>query len=275
MPGTATALEHLLLLVVGIAGLWTGTHLVVGNSVRLARRFQVSDLFLGLTLLALGTDLPELLVAVDGALHNLRGIESSGVVVGTAGGSSVGQISIVIGLTALLHYLTIGGRQLRLLGVELVGSCALLFLLAKDGSLTRVDGLVLSLVFLLYMGFTVANRSVGAEDVEVVGPEGESSAWRSAGLLLLGLAVVVLSSELTVDKALELASDWGLQQSFVGAVLVGIWTVAADVYASALLLLALSGIFLVRGRKGLKGRGGLLMTSGFLLPIVYAFVMRG
>jgi cation:H+ antiporter len=244
MLDSAARLDEFMLLVVGLAGLWFGTQLVVQNSVRLARRLNVSEMFLGLTLVALGTDLPELLVAVDGALHNLRGIESSGVVIGTAVGSSVGQISIVIGLTAVLHYLTIGSRQLRMLGVELVGSCLLLFLLAYDGGLGRVDGLVLSLVFLIYLGYTVANRNVGREEFEVDVSEADQPLWRTGTLLTLGLAVVVLSSELTVDKALELSRGWGLQQSFVGAVLVGLGTSTPE--------LAVSLRAIAHGRTGLS-----------------------
>ncbi|MCB1150065.1 PepSY-associated TM helix domain-containing protein [bacterium] len=55
----------------------------------------------------------------------------------------------------------------------------------------------------------------------------------------------------------------------------GFWTVAGDVYASILIVLALSGIFLVKGRKGLAGRGGVLMVLGILLPVIYAVAMRG
>jgi cation:H+ antiporter len=244
MPVTTANLDNLLLLVMGLAGLWGGTHLVVQNSVRLARRFNVSDLFVGLTLLALGTDLPELVVAVDGALHNLRGVDSSGVVVGTAVGSSVSQISIVIGTTALLHYLTIGGRQLKMLGVELVGSCVLLFILAYDGSLGRGDGAVLALVFLFYLGYTVATRSVGVEQEESARSGDKRPLWLAGGILATGLAVVLLSSELTVDNALELSRDWGLRQSFVGAVLVGLGTSMPE--------LAVSLRAITQGRAGLS-----------------------
>lgn len=55
----------------------------------------------------------------------------------------------------------------------------------------------------------------------------------------------------------------------------GFWTVAADAYAAILIILTVSGIFLVKGRKGLAGRGGVLMALGILLPVAYAVVMRG
>ena len=205
-------LSTFLLFLAGLAGLWWGTQLVILNSVNLAKRFRVSELFVGLTILALGTDLPELLVAVDGALHNLRGIPSSGVVVGTAVGSSVSQISFVLGMAALFHYITIGPRQIRLLAVELVACTILLFLLARDGGLTRADGVILLAVFAIYMVHTVANRRDEVEaDAQAEGAAPPRRALVELALVALGLLVVILSSELTVDQALHVAQGWGLQ----------------------------------------------------------------
>jgi cation:H+ antiporter len=223
-----------LLLVIGLLGLWGGTDLVVRNAVLLAQRLRVSELFIGLTVLALGTDLPELVVAIDGALHNLRGIPSSGVVVGTAVGSSIGQISLVIGVTAILHYITIGPRQLRLLGVELIASVGLFFLVARDGQVDSTDGLILLFAFATYIGYTVAARQDGVgEDVDLDGDGAQRKPWWALLLLLIGLGVVVASSELTVDQAVALSRGWGLQQSFVGAVIIGIGTSLPELAVSA------------------------------------------
>jgi cation:H+ antiporter len=143
-----------------------------------------------------------------------------------------------------LHYLTIGGRQLKIFGVELVGSSALVFLLSYDGALDRIDGAVLSLVFVLYLGYTVANRTAGVEEPELDVVERHRPTWLSSALLALGLAVVLVSSELTVDNALRVSRDWGLQQSFVGAVLVGLGTSTPE--------LAVSLRAIAQGRAGLS-----------------------
>ncbi|MCA8977109.1 MAG: sodium:calcium antiporter, partial [Planctomycetes bacterium] len=84
-------MASLALLIVGLAGLWLGTELAIGGTITVAKRSGISEQFLGLTVLAIGTDLPELVVAVDGALQQLRGVDASGIIVGNAIGSAITQ----------------------------------------------------------------------------------------------------------------------------------------------------------------------------------------
>ncbi|MBT8065194.1 MAG: sodium:calcium antiporter, partial [Gammaproteobacteria bacterium] len=90
-----------LLLIAGITGLWLGTELTIGGALAIARRHQLSEFFVGLVILSIGSDLPEIAIAIDAGLKTLMGSDASGVVVGTSVGSVVAQIGFVLGLAGV------------------------------------------------------------------------------------------------------------------------------------------------------------------------------
>ena len=217
-------IDDFVLLVAGILGLWGGTELTVRNALRLARNFKVSQLFVGLTILAFGTDLPELVVAIDGAIHNVRGMDASGLIVGNVIGSSICQITIVIGATALFHYLNVGKIQIRYLAIELIGSVILFALIAFDRQITWNDGSILIIAFLIYF-FTLVQRERKRRPGQDQTPKSETSKIIVQILLLTtGLGIVAICSEFTVNRALDLAETWNIRQSFIGAIIIGLGT---------------------------------------------------
>jgi len=102
---------ELLLLICGLAGLWVGSEALIRGAMSLADHFKVSDAVFGMLILAIGTDLPELFVAVDASLRSLAGEDLSGIVIGSAIGSSIGQFALVIGVAGFIGF---SSRPLRL-----------------------------------------------------------------------------------------------------------------------------------------------------------------
>ena len=139
-----------LVLAAGVAGLWGGTELAVRGAARLGRAFGVSEGFLGLTVFAIGTDIPEWLVAIEGGWQRLDGIATSGLVVGNAIGSTIAQGALVLGIAGLGGTLRLAPREVRRDGIPLLLAAVVLFVLAWDGSVTRAEGAVLMATYAVY-----------------------------------------------------------------------------------------------------------------------------
>ncbi len=209
-----------LILIAGIAGLWLGTELTVGGALAIARRHQLSEFFVGLVILSIGSDLPELAVAVDAGIKGLMGNDTSGVVVGTSIGSVVAQIGFVLGLAGMISFLTLPRVVVVKHGAVLLAATALLFLLAFDGVVTRTEGLVLVTTYVIYVVALMNGENVPDEEPgHLAGGD-----WRSWILLLAGLGTVIISSEVTVTSAVNIAHAFDVSEALISVLIIGLGT---------------------------------------------------
>jgi len=208
----------IVLLILGLAGLWFGTELTIHGAVSIAKRYGVSEFIIGIVILSIGSDLPELSIAVDAGLKNLRGGNYSDVVVGSALGSSLGQIGFVLGFVGLLSYLTLPRQIVYRHGATLLGSLALVALFGWDGTVTSTEGAALLLFYAIYL-VALLNEVNGGTAVE---QSGELPLTRSLPYLGAGLAIVIGSAELTVSSAVSVAQVLGLSESVVSVILIGL-----------------------------------------------------
>jgi cation:H+ antiporter len=209
------------LFIIGLIGLWTGTQWVVKSAIGIAKRFNLSHTFVGLAILAIGTDLPEIFVTINAAFLQLNGIESSGIITGNAIGSSISQISIILGLSALLMNFNIARKDLLRDGTALLGSILLLYIVGYDGIISRTDGSMLLLGYIIY--YVVLSKSKSTKDYNNVSKQNYSN-LKLAGFLAIGLVVLIVSSHFVVENARDFAKQWGVEQSFVGIILIGLGT---------------------------------------------------
>ncbi len=208
------------LLLLGLAGLWGGTLLTIRGAVRLSERYGLSHGFVGLAVLSVGTDLPELVVALSGSVQQLQGIEASGVIVGSAFGSAITQGTLVLGVAGLFGYLPVAPRMVRRDGTVLVLSIGLAAALAFDGLVTRLEGTVMMLAYLIYFVSLVQAEARTAEPEELL-PDGQLPAPVSIGL---GLVLVTLAAHVVVTVGIEVASAIGVSQTLLGVIFVGVGT---------------------------------------------------
>jgi cation:H+ antiporter len=208
------------LLIAGIAGLWLGTELTIGGALAIARRHQWSEFFVGLVILSIGSDLPELAIAVDAGIKGLMGQDASGVVVGSSIGSVVAQMGFVLGLGAAISYLTLPKSFVVKHGSVLLGATILLFLVALDGDVSRTEGLILITTYFIYV-MALMNGSTAPEEDPIRLAQGGVRSW---ALLLAGLALVIYSSELTVDSVVRLAYTFEISEALISVLFIGLGT---------------------------------------------------
>jgi len=221
---------NLLLLIIALLGLWAGTELAVRKALRLAAALGLSPMFVGLTILAL--------------------------VVGNSIGSGLANIGFAFGVTGLFGYVTLGKRQSWNTGVMFLGSIALFFLVGVDGELTRIDGGVLITVYLIYFATTVRRERIGKSSRESKATVG----WIGIGALcLVGFLIIAAASHLAITSAVALAKEWGIEQTFIGIVLIGIGTSLPE------LAVSLNAVF---KKQGALSVGNIVGSNIFNMLIV-------
>lgn len=230
-----------LLLTCGMVGLWLGSETLIKAAMSLADRYRVSDAMFGMLVLAIGTDLPELFVAFDASFRSLAGEDLSGIVIGSAIGSSIGQFALVFGVAGFIGYSSMNRKFLPRNALFLVGSIAAVFLFAYDGVISRFEGLILITCYTSYFGVIILRRAEVPDSEEEIM---RMPAWRAWVVLATGLVLLLVAAELTVVYATSFAERVGLSNIAVSAIVIGM--------GSSLPELSVSFVALLKKRGGLS-----------------------
>ncbi|WP_254273243.1 calcium/sodium antiporter [Haloarcula marina] len=214
-------------IVLSVLGLWVGARLLVDAVVRLARRFGLSDLTIGLTIVAAGTSTPELAVSVDAALKGLGDIAVANVL-----GSNIYNLAFILGTVSLIRALPIAESLVRRDGLALLVSTLLGSIVLFDGTVTRLEGALLAGLFVAYTAYLLrSGQSAGGEtpsasDEAVTRAVTDRVAFRGRDALLLvaGLALVLVSGDYMVLAASALARGAGISEWVIGGTIVAAGT---------------------------------------------------
>ena len=210
----------IVLLIAGIAGLWIGTELTISSALVIAKRHHLSEFFVGLVILSIGSDLPEIAIAIDAGIKGSMGIDASNVVIGSAIGSVIGQIGLVLGLTGLLGYLTMPVGFIFRHGAMLLGATVLLYLVAWDGGISRTEGLILITMYVVYIFALLKGEEAPREPPRALVPGGINS-WI---VLSTGLLVLIGSSELAVRSVVGIAVTFDVSELVISLLVIGLGT---------------------------------------------------
>ncbi|MFT7620002.1 MAG: cation:H+ antiporter [Planctomycetota bacterium] len=253
----------LIVLIASLAGLWWGTELSVRAALRIAESRGLSQAFVGMTVLAIGTDVPEMVMAIVAAVGRLQGVEASGLVLGSAIGSCMGQIAMVLGVAGLSGYLTLGAKRVWADGTMVLGSIIVFALVCLDGEVSRVEGGILLTSYVVYFISLIRRERAPAPKSERRIP-----CLKDFGKCAVGLVLVTGFSHACIRSALALAESWDLGQTLIGVLIVGLGTSLPE--------LALS-LGAVRRKAGALSVGNILGSNVFdmLVPPGAAALIAG
>ncbi len=225
-----------LLLVAGFAILIKGADWLVKGACSVARRLKVSELAIGLTVVAFGTSMPELFVNL---VASFRG--NTAIAIGNILGSNVANILLILGISSIIYPLSVTKGTVwkeipfSLLAAVVLGILANDILIddASTSVLTRTDGLIFLSFFIifLYYTFTIASEIHGVDEHI---PTKQYSSLKSLVFIILGLFGLILGGKWIVDSAVTIATHLGLSQSLVGLTIVAVGTSLPELATSAM-----------------------------------------
>lgn len=217
--------------IIGLAILVWSADTFIDGATSLAVRFNMPSFLIGVIILGIGTSAPELVVS---ALAALAG--SPDIALGNAYGSNIINITLVLGVTALISPIIIRSDVIRYDLMLLIATTALAAIQLADGSLSLIDGVVLVValvaVLMIQIFLSLRGNKDKVELPEELAAKQQINVLKSFGTLILGLSLLIASSRAIVWGAVELATLWGMSELLIGLTIVAIGTSLPELVAS-------------------------------------------
>jgi len=215
------------LTVVGLVLLCFGGNWLVSGGVAIAKKFRISNLVIGMTIVAYGTSTPELAASVAAAG------EHSAIILGNIIGSNIANVGMVIGISAILVPLAVKKSVLRKELLIMLGVSFLLVLLSIDGEISQYDGILLLVGLGIFAFYTYKDAMKQREENKEKIEKGKNNIYlKSVGLIGIGIALLYVGAILTVDNAIVLAKEFGLSEKIIGLTVIAIGTSLPELITS-------------------------------------------
>ena len=263
-------LFQFVLLVIGFIMLIKGADWFVEGASKVAGKFGIPQIVIGLTIVAMGTSAPEAAVSITAALKG-----SAEITIGNVVGSNILNILLILGLTSVIIPLAVKKNTLQIEMPFVIAISALLaFLGLKDGYISRLDGILFWALFIVFLGylFYLSKKGIDTEADDVPELEVNDTMLKLLGLIVIGGGLIVLGSDVTVDAATEIARFFGWSERLIGLTIVAFGTSLPELITSV--------------TAGIKGKADIAVgnivgsnifnilfvvgTTALITPVVYA-----
>ncbi len=227
---------NFLLIVIGFVLLVIGSDLLVKGASNIATKFHIPDILIGLTIVAIGTSAPELIVTIQSAFTG-----NTGLIVGNAIGSNFCNLLLILGIMALIRPVSIDSETKKIhLPFAIFSTFIVLFMCFRIGNqipllITRVEGILLLIFFLFYLFYLI---SLEIKDIVKAYRENKEKKQKGKSTLLsvfffvLGIVLLKYGSDFVVDSAVDIAQLCGLSEAVIGSTIVAIGTASPELVTS-------------------------------------------
>lgn len=216
----------IVLLVVGFVMLIKGADVFVEGASKVASKFHIPEIVIGLTIVAFGTSAPEAAVSIASAYKG-----TAGIAVGNIIGSNICNVLLILGVAGMIASLKVKKNTLNIETPYVVGITVLLLAVGLTGnSVGRLDGVILWVFFILYLTYLYWLSKNGDEDVAEL--EKSDTLLKLIIMIVLGIVCVVFGSNITVDAASHIATSFGVSDRIIGLTIVAIGTSLPELVTS-------------------------------------------
>lgn len=220
---------NFLLVCAGLAMLFFGAEWLVKGSIAISNKLGVSQLVIGLTVVAFGTSTPELAVSISSAMQGLPDVSLGNVV-----GSNIVNIGAILGISAIISPIIVSKSAIRKEVPIMIGISFLLLAIIIDGKIDFADGLLLVIgiiVFTVY-SYRSSKKDADIEEIPVSQKLQKNVFSKSVIFMIMGLALLTCGSFLTVDNAVIIGASFGVSELFMGLTIVAIGTSLPELITS-------------------------------------------
>ena len=215
---------QLALLSLGFVMLVKGSDWFVDGAAGIAAKFHIPQIIIGLTIVAMGTSAPEAAVSITAAMGG-----SADITVGNIVGSNILNVLVILGLASAIVPVAVGASTQKIDAPFMIAISAIFLVLGWDGTITRLDGAVLLVLFASYIGYMIWGALHSNEEGDEIK---DMKVWQMLLATVGGLALVVLGADVAVDAATELATIFGMSERFIGLTVVALGTSLPELFTS-------------------------------------------
>jgi len=237
-------------LILGFLGLYIGAKFVIIGLENIADRLHISHIVVGLTILSIGTSLPEIAVSIMGGFDKLLGIDPNidGIVIGNKVGSFLIQITLIIGILAVSQPIFVSKWELRREGPMLFISVLIFLSFSLDGIISQLEALLMIIIYALYLSIVIWSEkrlSKVKHKVEILekeridsvlfnpieAPHPKTSLFKDIGIFMIGLTILLIAAEITLLSAHDISKEFLIPENVIGIIIVGFGTSLPELIA--------------------------------------------